>query len=214
MFLFFICLDASASTKQTDIKATSLPPNSVFDTTTPLRDITTASASGKNTVTSKYIQYIKGDIGPPGPPGLPGPAGMPGVPGTKGIKGAIGDPGTPGAPGEQGLPGFTGRDGFPGFVGRKGYTGEPGIPGRPGVKGSSGFPGERGSKGEPGPPGSTNGIGSSYIRWGKTDCPDTANLVYSGKYTMNTQIISFPYTCHILSYMLNYKRFNIVSAST
>ena len=171
-----ICLDA-ASTNDVDVKRTS-PGTSL----PPWRDITTVSATENSPVTSKCI---KGDIGPPGPPGPVGPEGHAGPPGHQGDTGV---PGHIGVPGERGQTGFPGRDGLPGLKGSKGSHGLPGIPGITGAKGDTGYPGEQGFQGERGSPGSTDGIGSSYIRWGKTDCPDTANLVYSGKHTISIQI--------------------------
>ena len=69
-----------------------------------------------------------------------------------------------------------GRDGRDG---RDGETGPRGLPGRDGRNGEKG---EKGDMGEQGPPGPSSG-GVSYVRWGRTVCPDTngTELVYKGR---------------------------------
>ena len=63
-----------------------------------------------------------------------------------------------------------GRDGLPGLPGRDGLTGP---------KGDQGFKGDTGAQGSPGP----RSGGVTYIRWGRTTCPDTegTELVYAGR---------------------------------
>ena len=66
--------------------------------------------------------------------------------------------------------------------GRDGRDGEPGPRGLPGRDGNTGPKGEKGDMGEQGPPGPSSG-GVTYIRWGRTTCPNTAGteLVYAGR---------------------------------
>ena len=66
-----------------------------------------------------------------------------------------------------------GRDGRDGLPGRDGEDGEPGE------QGEQGPPGPQGAQGPPGP----RSAGVTYIRWGKSSCPDTNNtqLVYAGR---------------------------------
>ena len=69
--------------------------------------------------------------------------------------------------------------------GRDGRDGRDGEPGPRGLPGRDGKNGERGLKGDPGaqgPPGPRSG-GVTYIRWGRTTCPDTeeTELVYAGR---------------------------------
>ena len=82
-----------------------------------------------------------------------------------------------------------GRDGRDGVTGRDGLPGPPGTPGRDGLDGSNGQKGDKGERGDtigivgpPGPPGSVSG-GATYIRWGRTRCPNITgtNLVYNGR---------------------------------
>ena len=54
---------------------------------------------------------------------------------------------------------------FLGKTGKKGNDGAQGPPGQTGVKGDKG-----------------HGVsGVNYVRWGRTECPGNATLVYSGK---------------------------------
>ena len=78
-----------------------------------------------------------------------------------------------------------GRDGRDGVTGRDGLPGPPGAPGRDGTNGQKGDKGERGDPGvvgPPGPPGPVSG-GATYIRWGRTQCPNITgtSLVYNGR---------------------------------
>ena len=73
------------------------------------------------------------------------------------------------------LRGREGRDGLPGLPGRDGRDGEKGDVGLPGRFGRLGLTGVSGPRGTP-------GAGSVvYTRWGRTSCPPTASLVYSGR---------------------------------
>ena len=73
-----------------------------------------------------------------------------------------------------------GRDGRDGLTGRDGMPGPPGAPGKHGLKGLKGDKGDKGERGETGAAGVPGG-GVVYTRWGKTSCPNTASLVYSGR---------------------------------
>ena len=66
--------------------------------------------------------------------------------------------------------------------GRDGRDGEPGPRGLTGRDGKTGGKGMTGMKGEQGPPGPRSG-GVTYVRWGRTTCPDTegTELVYTGR---------------------------------
>ena len=66
--------------------------------------------------------------------------------------------------------------------GRDGRDGEPGPRGLPGRDGKVGPQGEKGDMGEQGPPGPRTG-GVTYVRWGRTTCPNTTGteLVYKGR---------------------------------
>ena len=66
--------------------------------------------------------------------------------------------------------------------GRDGRDGEPGPRGLQGRDGKNGLRGETGATGPQGPPGPSSG-GLTYIRWGRTVCPDTngTELVYKGR---------------------------------
>ena len=58
----------------------------------------------------------------------------------------------------------------------------PGPRGLTGTDGKKGEKGETGAPGPPGPPGPRSG-GVTYVRWGRTTCPDTTGteLVYTGR---------------------------------
>ena len=58
----------------------------------------------------------------------------------------------------------------------------PGPRGLPGTDGKKGEKGETGAPGPPGPPGPRSGR-VTYVRWGRTTCPDTTGteLVYTGR---------------------------------
>ena len=66
--------------------------------------------------------------------------------------------------------------------GRDGRDGGPGPRGLPGKDGVNGKTGEQGVCGSPGPPGPRGG-GATYVRWGRTTCPDVpgTELVYKGR---------------------------------
>ena len=69
--------------------------------------------------------------------------------------------------------------------GRDGRDGRDGVPGPRGLPGTDGFRGEKGVKGDlgaQGPPGPRSG-GATYIRWGRTTCPNVegTELVYRGR---------------------------------
>ena len=127
-----------------------------------------------------------GDIGLPGPSGERGPQGnsgskgppgnigLTGQPGPQGNSGLSGPPGPIGEPGPQGNDGTHGR---PGEIGPPGLSGEPGVQGMPGPIGA---PGLHGLEGKEGPPGLISG-GVVYTRWGRSSCPDGAELLYAGR---------------------------------
>ena len=56
--------------------------------------------------------------------------------------------------------------------GDSGPTGEPGPPGPAGSPGPDGHPGQDAPNGT---------VGSAYVRWGRTVCPSTAELVFAGR---------------------------------
>ena len=68
---------------------------------------------------------------------------------------------------------------LPTLVGRDGRDGEPGPCVIPGRDGKVGLQEEKGDMGEQGPPGPSSG-GVTYVRWGRTTCPNTTGteLVY------------------------------------
>ena len=73
---------------------------------------------------------------------------------------------------------FTGDAGKPGI--NKPFPGPPGSKGDQGAVGKTGAQGTQGLKGEKGQDGSgTSGV--KYIRWGRTACPSSAQVVYKGK---------------------------------
>lgn len=78
-----------------------------------------------------------------------------------------GPPGEPGEPGPEGLPGPQGPSGIPG---------PPGPPGRDGRDAVAVI-----NAGDicPGPNPQLEG-GAIFVRWGRTDCPDSSELIYSG----------------------------------
>ena len=114
------------------------------------------------------VKGDQGDQGPPGIQGSQGERGQLGYPGYKGQKGEIGDQGPPGIQGSQGE------------KGQLGYRGSKGQKGVYGNKGSTGPQGLRGPVGLKGVKGETNS-GSTYIRWGRDDCPSGAVELYSGR---------------------------------
>ena len=98
----------------------------------------------------------------------PGPKGEKGDEGRRGVKGDQGDQGPSGIQGSQGE---RGQLGYPGYKGQKGEIGDRGSIGPQGLRGPVGL---KGVKGE------TNS-GSTYIRWGRDDCPSGAVALYSGR---------------------------------
>ena len=96
-----------------------------------------------------------------------------GLPGEKGMKGEPGPQGPAGIAGAQGNPGPDGP------YGRDGRDGVPGPKGNPCVDGMKGMQGDPGLQGPPGP--SSGGV--TYVRWGRTICPNTTGteLVYTGR---------------------------------
>ena len=64
----------------------------------------------------------------------------------------------------------------------RGRPGRDGLPGRDGAPGDQGLRGEKGEPGAQGSPGPVT-AGVTYIRWGRTTCPQAAGtqLVYSGR---------------------------------
>lgn len=59
-------------------------------------------------------------------------------------------------------------------------SGEAGKPGDQGPVGKTGAQGPQGAKGERGQDGArANGV--NYVRWGRTSCPNGAQIVYQGK---------------------------------
>jgi hypothetical protein len=87
-----------------------------------------------------------------------GPQGPDGAAGPKGANGATGATGSPGATGPAGANGATGP------TGTTGAKGDKGDPGANGTNGTNGANGEKGDKGDPG----------------------TANVIYSGWFTPNS----------------------------
>ena len=98
----------------------------------------------------------------------PGPKGEKGDEGRRGVKGDHGDQGPPGIQGSQGE---RGQLGYPGYKGQKGEIGDRGATGPQGLAGPVGLKGVKGD---------TNS-GSTYIRWGRDDCPSGAVSLYSGR---------------------------------
>ncbi len=124
----------------------------------------TSVTSKVNTSASSIFEYIRGRDGRDGPPGVPG---FPGFPGSRGEKGDTGPVGPSGEKGEcltVDLNESNTEKGAPGGV--RVPQGQKGEPGLSGVGGSS----------------STGGGGVTYVRWGKSTCPDVLGTVmlYSG----------------------------------
>ena len=130
---------------------------------------------------------MKGEKGEEGMKGENGMNGQKGIKGEKGEKGMKGEKGEKGMKGEHGMNGQKGTKGKKGVNGRKGEKGEMGMKGMRGPvgpigpAGPLGFPGPPGMKGLKGDPGASIG-GVTYVRWGRTVCPDTysTELVYKG----------------------------------
>ena len=76
--------------------------------------------------------------------------------------------------------GIAGPIGLPGLIGSPGKVGPPGSRGHPGQVGEQGPSGPQGSPGlDASDPGTS---GTVFTRWGRTTCPETAELVYAGTY--------------------------------
>ena len=122
---------------------------------------------------------IPGRDGRDGRDGLQGPIGPQGSIGVRGEKGHPGE--FPGEKGEKGVPGVTGYKGDKGQAGEKGNMGAKGHKGDGGPSGPMGLRGPKGDtsvqKGSKGDAGSS---GVTYIRWGRTVCPQGTSLMYSG----------------------------------
>ena len=123
-----------------------------------------------------------GPMGPKGDVGPVGPEGSPGQKGDAGPVGPVGAPGAPGWPGDDGPPGPAGPIGEHGADGQPGPKGDRGPIGDTGPSGPAGPVGDDGAVGPAGPPGPKSG-GATYVRWGKSSCPDVAGteLVYDGR---------------------------------
>ena len=80
----------------------------------------------------------------------------------------------------RGRDGRDGRDGMPGATGPQGQKGDRGGPHGP--RGLTGATGEQGPIGPAGPPGPNSG-GVTYVRWGKSSCPNVTGteLLYAGR---------------------------------
>ena len=73
------------------------------------------------------------------------------------------------------LPGEAGKPGE-----NKPFPGPPGPKGDQGQVGNTGAQGPPGAKGEKGQDGNgTSGV--NYVRWGRTSCPNGAQIVYQGE---------------------------------
>ena len=124
----------------------------------------TATAQGTN-----CSNILRGRDGRDGRDGLQGPIGPQGPIGVRGEKGHPGE--FPGEKGDTGVPGVAGHKGEKGQAGKMGNMGEKGHKGDVGPSGPMGL---RGSKGDAGSSGVT------YIRWGRTVCPQGTSLLYTG----------------------------------
>ena len=93
--------------------------------------------------------------------------------------------------GRDGIPGKDGRDGRDGVIGVARYKGEKGNMGEKGIKGAVGGPkglcepkgdvcGEKGDRGQKGSKGDAGSSGVTYVRWGRTVCPQGTSTVYTG----------------------------------
>ena len=115
---------------------------------------------------------------------------MAGPSGEKGEQGESGETGDRGGTGESGPQGQRRYQGEPGQKGDHGHQGLRGPPGTTGIQGPQGVRGEPGQHGGPpgpqgprGQPGGVESCGQTYIRWGRTVCPQNqgTELVYSGR---------------------------------
>ena len=89
----------------------------------------------------------------------------------------------------RGRDGRDGRDGEKGIPGERGEKGDKGVVGLTGPRGPQGQEGQKGESrdrgvpGLPGPTGPRVECGQTYVRWGRTTCPErqATELVYSGR---------------------------------
>ena len=125
--------------------------------------VTAATAQGTN-----CSNILRGRDGIPGKDGRDGRDGLQGPIGPQGPIGVRGEKGDPGEfPGEKGEKGVPGVEGYKGEKGHKGAVG-------PSGRGIRGYSGQKGSKGDAGSSGVT------YVRWGRTVCPQGTSTVYTG----------------------------------
>ena len=110
-------------------------------------------------------------------------SGVPGEKGEPGETGPVGSAGTVGERGQQGTPGLRGPVGSPGPTGPPGLQGGKGDRGLQGVGGPVGLQGPPGPQGRQGIPGGVENCGETYVRWGRTTCPQNigTELLYSGR---------------------------------
>lgn len=127
----------------------------------------------------EIIHGRDGRDGRDGEPGTPGTNGVDGEHGPRGYPGTPGRHGDPGPKGERGVAGPQGSQGQKGDNGDIGPLGPVGLIGPPGLKGMMGPQGPQGNAGPQGSPGPS--AGSSYVRWGRTSCPEGRELVYRGR---------------------------------
>ena len=87
---------------------------------------------------------------------------------------------------------LSGEAGRPGK--NKPFSGPPGPKGDQGPVGKTGAQGPQGAKGERGQDGArANGV--NYVRWGRTSCPNGAQIVYQGKNNRWPTHWTFAVTC-------------------
>ncbi len=135
-------------------------------------------ASKTNSSGASIFEYLRGRDGRDGPPGTPGFSGFPGARGEKGDSGPTGPTGEKGECVNAEFDVSNGEKGPPGIRGPKGDAGV--------VVGVA----------------SSGGGGVTYVRWGKSSCPQNATLLYSGltagtKYNMKgggTNYLCMPQT--------------------
>ena len=113
--------------------------------------------------------------------GIPGKDGRDGRDGLQGPIGPQGPIGVRGEKGEKGLPGVTGYKGEKGQEGKKGNMGAKGHKGDIGPSGPMGLRGPKGdTSDQKGSKGDAGSSGVTYIRWGRTVCPQGTSLLYTG----------------------------------
>ena len=82
-----------------------------------------------------------------------------------------------------------GSKGENGQAEQKGNMGEKGHKGDVGTSGPMGLPGPKGDSSEQkGSKGDAGSSGVTYIRWGRTVCPQGTSLVYNGVATANSSL--------------------------